>query len=48
MSGDSQPPDRPEPSASAPAPAPAPAPTPAAPRGLFRDRQSDPFQGHDQ
>jgi uncharacterized circularly permuted ATP-grasp superfamily protein len=46
MSGDSQPPDRPEPSASAPAPAPAPAP--AAPRGLFRDRQSDPFQGHDQ
>jgi uncharacterized circularly permuted ATP-grasp superfamily protein len=42
MSGDSQPPDRPEPPAFAPAPA------PAAPRGLFRDRQSDPFQGQDQ
>jgi len=45
MSGDGQPPDQPEraePSALAPAPA------PAAPRGLFRDRQSDPFQGQDQ
>ncbi len=45
MSGDSQPPDqpeRPEPPAFAPAPA------PAAPRGLFRDRQSDPFEGQDQ
>jgi uncharacterized circularly permuted ATP-grasp superfamily protein len=42
MSGDSQPPDRPDPPASAAAPA------PAAPRGLFRDRQSDPFEGQDQ
>ena len=40
MSGDSQSPDRPEPPAFAAAP--------AAPRGLFRDRQSDPFEGQDQ